>query len=160
MAELLDRTNKSRCDWGIMMASSLVDHIISFAWDADYLCVPMNSGYTKSLNEQIMEDIDRPILSNAIVKGSNITVMGYNIVTKGTTFLIAYKNRMGLIEETKGHVLAVDPSWGIRNNRQPYLQSADVYVAFKDGLYDGWYLKIDSTTQNGKQNYQSLYIYY
>ena len=98
MAELLDRTTKARIDWGLTAAGSRPTKIISFAWDADYLCT--DGGYTSSLHEEILvshkkmsssqhqADYDRPIVS--YFDGST-NVLGFNIASTGTVFNVMPK---------------------------------------------------------------------
>jgi hypothetical protein len=145
MAELLDRTSKSRIDWGLTVAGSRPTKMISFAWDADFLCVPENSGYTMSLTDEIKADWDRPIVS--YYDRTTGTLRGFNIAGAGTSFRVVCSSGK------EDHVTAssVDPSYGKAHNRSPLLQQAIIPFTGKCDA-DPW-ICITATNKAGKTSH-------
>lgn len=120
----LDRTDKPRIDWALTAAAAYPTKIISFAWDADYLCIPKGTPYTMSLADEIYTDYMRPIVSyldrNAgVIRGFNLMQDGrctatYDVMcSSGKTFT-------GMTA-AKG-----DDHWGSNNNKHALLQQVIV----------------------------------
>merc|ERR1711879_306498 len=57
-----NRAAKSRVDRALSVAGGLVQKVISFAWDSNYICTTKQ--YNNSLQEEILSDLDRPIITN------------------------------------------------------------------------------------------------
>lgn len=144
MAELLDRTTKSRLDWGLTVAGSRSTKMISFAWDGDFLCT--DGGYEKSLTEEIKDDWDRPIVSYFDRKTGD--VRGFNIAGSDTQILV--KCSSGYSENST--VLKTDGNFGSKNNRAPLLQQAFFSVPSRC-LNDLWICIKARTPSNGKESY-------
>ena len=89
MAELLDRTSKSRIDMALTVAGAQPEKIISFAWDSDFTCV--GRYYNWSLAENIKRDGNRPIIANCSwhsPSNMSIVVIGYNLMGLMQTFTV------------------------------------------------------------------------
>lgn len=81
MAELIDRSTKSRIDWAISVAGSRVNKIITVAWDSDWTCTTVNN--PKSLTQEVENDLLRPIISECRwhSKGNmSIVIIGFNLL--------------------------------------------------------------------------------
>lgn len=142
MAELLDRTTKARIDWGLTAAGSRPTKIISFAWDADYLCT--DGGYTSSLHEEILADYDRPIVS--YFDGST-NVLGFNIANTGTVFNLTCSSGSQYVLSAS----SFDTEYGSNNNRSPLLQQATIPFASCTG--DKWICISAANKATGKMSY-------
>ena len=87
MAELLDRTTKSRIDWALTAAGSRPQKIITFAWDSDYICTTKK--YHGTLAGEIRRDNNRPIISECRWHNANnmsVVVLGYNLLAETQAF--------------------------------------------------------------------------
>ncbi|KAH3755929.1 hypothetical protein Pelo_12249 [Pelomyxa schiedti] len=141
MAELLDRTEKQRIDWGLTVAGARPTTIISFAWDADYLCT--DGGFAMSLSDEMKQDWDRPIIS--LFDGSS-NVLGFNIATAGVVFNITCSSGAQYsVSATK-----TNPTYGEQNNRSHLLQQAT--IPFSTCTSDSW-VCISATNKAGKTSY-------
>lgn len=144
MAELLDRTTKSRLDWGLTVAGSRPTKMISFAWDGDYLCT--DGGYEKPLTDEIKDDWDRPIVSYFDRRTGDLR--GFNLAAAGT--LVAVECSSGYSERTT--VVKTDPDFGSKNNRSPLLQQAFFKVPARCAN-DLWICVKATNPSNGKESY-------
>eukprot|EP01105_Mastigella_eilhardi_P021192 TRINITY_DN5108_c0_g1_i1.p1 TRINITY_DN5108_c0_g1~~TRINITY_DN5108_c0_g1_i1.p1 ORF type:complete len:575 (+),score=149.30 TRINITY_DN5108_c0_g1_i1:73-1725(+) len=141
MSELIDRTSKQRIDWGLAVAGARPTKMISFAWDADYLCT--DGGYKLSLSDEIKQDWDRPIIS--LWDGAK-TVLGFNIATAGITFNITCASGY----TTTVTANSVDAGYGTAHNRSPLLQQAT--INFSGCASDAWKC-VQATNKAGKLSY-------
>ncbi|XP_064618051.1 uncharacterized protein LOC135482131 [Liolophura sinensis] len=123
MGELLERTSKSRVDRAITVAGADVQKIISFSWDADYLCVTRK--YNKSLASEIIADKERPIISNCSFHSPynlSVVVLGYNLDGETQSFKIKWTDTSGRnrTDTLYGYYFELD--YGERNDRVTSLQ--------------------------------------
>ena len=134
MAERLDRTDKQRIDWGLTCQGALVNQIISFAWDACYLCYK-NTGYSTPLSDQIVVDYQRPIVSSAVLigvdgksnLGKNMTILGFNLVVD-VKIELEWNDASGNVHKHSFDPIMVNSQFGQQNNFSPLLQMVVIDV--------------------------------
>ena len=149
MAELLDRTTKSRLDWALTVEGARASHIISFAWDADYLCKP-SSAYPLSLAEEIQKDWDRPIVS--YLDPINGVIRGFNLAENTVTYSV--KCASGKTGTDKP--LNFDANWGKKNDRSPLLQQITVATqtsVIRQCSAESWVCITATNSRTGKAAY-------
>ncbi|XP_050391148.1 uncharacterized protein LOC126810221 [Patella vulgata] len=128
MAELLDRTSKTRIDRALTVAGAFTQKIISFAWDSDYTCVSNN--YTESLAATIRQNIEQPIVSNCSFHSANnqsVVIIGYNLAGLMQTFEVDYPTRDGKREHCELYGYYFELDYGIENDRVSSLEYTQLY---------------------------------
>eukprot|EP01114_Cavostelium_apophysatum_P014729 TRINITY_DN3890_c0_g1_i1.p1 TRINITY_DN3890_c0_g1~~TRINITY_DN3890_c0_g1_i1.p1 ORF type:complete len:595 (+),score=73.16 TRINITY_DN3890_c0_g1_i1:181-1785(+) len=157
MAERLDRTWKSRIDWGLSFQGALVNNIISFAWDFCYLCT--NGGYKQTLAEEILEDCGRPIVSGAnITSDKEIAIVGFHL--EGVSVQVSWTTADGVAQNITVDSYNFDPNFGRNNRKAPSLQQVTIYFDVTGAdLKPKYYMDI-AATSNGLQTYYPFSFYY
>eukprot|EP00823_Brevimastigomonas_motovehiculus_P008144 TRINITY_DN7416_c0_g1_i1.p1 TRINITY_DN7416_c0_g1~~TRINITY_DN7416_c0_g1_i1.p1 ORF type:complete len:572 (-),score=55.06 TRINITY_DN7416_c0_g1_i1:148-1863(-) len=144
MAEIMDRTSKSRLDWALTTQSSKVSHIMTWTWDWDFTCVP--SAWKQALTDDVLEDWDRPIVNWAVhVSGSDdngdakFEVHGFSIA-KSTIHLAcrAPMTSLEMLRVAPAKLDAVDSTWGLNHHFSPRMESVTVTVKDFSCPKDAW----------------------
>eukprot|EP01105_Mastigella_eilhardi_P004392 TRINITY_DN1584_c0_g1_i1.p2 TRINITY_DN1584_c0_g1~~TRINITY_DN1584_c0_g1_i1.p2 ORF type:complete len:372 (+),score=97.84 TRINITY_DN1584_c0_g1_i1:284-1399(+) len=161
MAEILQRTSKSRADWSLTEQGAYVSHVISFAWDADYLCVPAGTDYTMSLADEIYADFDRPIASDASwdAAGSTLTLHGFNIASSSVQLRLQWTDTEGAAHAKTVTPAGTDAQWGTHNGRPALMGEATYIAPLKPTPTSNWYVIATVTdTRTGKQALHPLLL--
>lgn len=123
MGELLDRTSKERLDTAISVAGAKVQKIISFAWDADYTCKTRQ--YQQSLNEEILQDLGRPIVANCSFhsyQNLSLVLLGYNLEGETQAFTVEWMDTRGRNRTDAVHGYYFELDYGVTHNLVKSLQ--------------------------------------
>ncbi|KAH9508215.1 hypothetical protein Btru_055040 [Bulinus truncatus] len=123
MGELLDRTSKERLDTAISVAGAMVQKIISFAWDSDYIC--KTEKYDTSLNEEIMQDLQRPIIANCSFRSYqnlSVVILGFNLDGETQAFTVEWTDTRGVKRKNNIHGYLFELNYGQEHNLVRSLQ--------------------------------------
>ncbi|XP_013421587.1 uncharacterized protein LOC106181681 [Lingula anatina] len=123
--------DKSRVDWAISSAGASVQKIAVIAWDDLYTYT--DKEHSKSLSQQIKEDLKRPILSYCNFHNSrnlSVVVIGYNLEGMTQPFELRYLDSDGSPRKSDigGYYFWLD--YGVRRHLVPSLQ----YIMLWDWL--------------------------
>nr|KAI8727386.1 CAunnamed protein product [Biomphalaria glabrata] len=123
MGELLDRTSKERLDTALSVAGAKVQKIISFAWDSDYICKTRQ--IKTNLNEEIMQDLQRPIIANCSFnsyQNLSVVILGFNLDAETQAFTVQWTDTRGRNRTNNIHGYLFELDYGERHNLVSSLQ--------------------------------------
>ncbi|XP_012936102.1 uncharacterized protein LOC106011351 [Aplysia californica] len=117
MGELLNRAAKARVDRGLSVAGAFVQKVISFAWDADYTCTTHQ--YSKSLQEEILTDLNRPIIANCSFHSPHnlsVVLLGFNLEAETQSFTVDWTDTRGRSQSTNIYGYYFELDYGAQHN--------------------------------------------
>ncbi len=141
-----DRTDKQRVDWALTFAGAFPTGILSFMWDAYYLC--LDGGYAQSLHDEILGDYNRPITTQAFFWNGGLVVRGFHLAAAGTVLHLTWYDAAWNAQSATVSPTSTSPGWGASNQRSPMLD--EVWLPFDDSdLAPSFYVHITAEGAGG-----------